>query len=105
MFVSISNKADQNKTTNDMITKVQRIQASIDAKELGFCPSWISGKHSDNIEINTSLPYVSIGSFFAQEHEAEPIINEINLLYHLDGRRTPLSACKKWASMYGIDLD
>jgi len=34
------------------------------------CPSWLSGKLSENIEINTSLPYVSIYDYFAQGEQA-----------------------------------
>ena len=46
------------------------------------CTSWLSGKHSANIEINTRLPYVAIYDFFAQGDSAEDIINEINEIYN-----------------------
>lgn len=61
------------------------------------CPSWISGKLSENIEINTSLPYVSIYDFFAQGDEADSVINEINYIYNTTDC-TPLEAAEKWAS-------
>jgi hypothetical protein len=42
------------------------------------CISWLNGKHSADIEINTRLPYVALYDFFAQGENAEEIINEIN---------------------------
>lgn len=63
------------------------------------CPSWISGKHSKEIEINTRLPYVSIYDFFAQGDDADNIIEEINLIYNTKDC-TPLEACEIWANLY-----
>jgi hypothetical protein len=63
------------------------------------CTSWISGKHSESIEINTKLPYVAIYDFFAQGDDAENVINEINAIYNRDNC-TPLQACEKWANLY-----
>lgn len=63
------------------------------------CPSWLNGKHSTDIEINTRLPYVSIYDFFAQGDNAEEIINEINEIYNNEKLNfTPLQACEFWAS-------
>ena len=63
------------------------------------CASWISGKHSANIEINTRLPYVAIYDFFAQGDSAEDIINEINEIFNNEKLNfTPLQACEYWAS-------
>ena len=63
------------------------------------CQSWLNGKHSNDIEINTSLPYVSIYDFFAQGDDAENIINEINIIYNNENI-TVFEACKKWANYY-----
>lgn len=60
------------------------------------CPSWLNGKLSKNIEINTSLPYVSIYDYFAQGEEADNTINEINYIYNTSDC-TPLQAAEKWA--------
>lgn len=63
------------------------------------CPSWLNGKHSADIEINTRLPYVAIYGFFAQEDNAEEIINEINEIFNNEKLNfTPLQACEYWAS-------
>ena len=63
------------------------------------CPSWISGKLSESVEINTKLPYISIHGLFVQGEEAEQIINEINEIYNREDC-TPLEAAEKWASFY-----
>lgn len=63
------------------------------------CVSWLSGKHSENIEINTSLPYVSIYDYFAQGDDADRVINEINEIYNTKDC-SPLEACEIWANMY-----
>ena len=63
------------------------------------CTSWISGKHSADIEINTRLPYVAIYDYFAQGDNAEEIINKINEIYNNEKLNfTPLQACEFWAS-------
>ena len=63
------------------------------------CTSWISGKHSADIEINTCLPYIAIYDFFAQGDSAEDIINEINEIFNNEKLNfTPLQACEYWAS-------
>lgn len=59
--------------------------------------SWISGKLSPTIEINTRLPYVAIGEYFWQGGEADFVINEINAIY-CAGNITPLEAAEKWAN-------
>ena len=61
------------------------------------CTSWLSGKLSENIEINTSLPYVAIYDFFAQGEGADIIINDINYIYNTQDC-TPLQAAEIWAS-------
>lgn len=65
------------------------------------CTSWLSGKHTPQIEINTALPYVSIDEFFWQGDEAERIIHEINDIYN-DKRLnlSPKQAILYWASIY-----
>ncbi|MFZ9296366.1 MAG: hypothetical protein ACO259_09195 [Bacteroidia bacterium] len=63
------------------------------------CISWLHGKHSEDIEINTKLPYVAIYDYFAQEHHAEEVINEINKIYNTKNC-TPLEACEIWAAYY-----
>lgn len=69
---------------------------TIDEKEF-TCTSWLSGKLSAEIEINTSLPYVSIYDYFAQGEEADQVINEINYIYNTTDC-TPLEAAIKWAA-------
>ena len=61
------------------------------------CTSWLNGKLSENIEINTSLPYVAIYDYFVQGDEADNIINEINYIYNTQDC-TPLEAVEKWAT-------
>jgi len=63
------------------------------------CISWLHGKHSDKIEINTKLPYVAIYDYFAQGDDAENTINEINQIYNTSDC-TPLESCEIWASYY-----
>ena len=63
------------------------------------CPSWLHGKHSPEIEINTMLSYVSIYDFFCQGEEADNIINEINIIYN-NHDISVLEAIEKWASYY-----
>lgn len=65
------------------------------------CSSWISGKHTPQIEINNSLPYVSIDEYYWQGDEAERVINEINIIFNDEKLNfTPLEAIKYWASIY-----
>jgi hypothetical protein len=66
------------------------------AKEF-TCTSWLHGKHSEDIEINTSLPFVSMYEYFWQGEEANIIILEINHIYNTEDC-TPLQAAEKWAS-------
>lgn len=61
--------------------------------------SWLHGKHSSDIEINTQLPYVAIYDYFAQGDDADQIINEINEIYN-SADITVLDACKKWYLIY-----
>jgi hypothetical protein len=61
------------------------------------CSSWLNGKHSEEIEINTKLPYVAIYGHYWQGDEADIIINDINKIYNSEDC-TPLEAAKKWAS-------
>lgn len=65
------------------------------------CSSWLSGKHTPQIEINTSLPYVSIDEYYWQGDEAERVINEINIIFNDEKLNfTSLEAIKYWASIY-----
>ena len=61
------------------------------------CPSWLNGKLSADIEINTSLPYVAIYDYFVQGEEADNVIAEINYIYNTQDC-TPLEAAEQWAS-------
>lgn len=64
------------------------------------CTSWLNGKHTPQIEINTSLPYVSIDEFFWQGDEAEQVINEINIIFNDEKLNfNALEAIKYWASL------
>lgn len=65
--------------------------------------SWIAGKHSDNVEINTAYSTVSIGDFFAQGEDADQIIKEIHNIWMCNDV-TPLEACEKWADIYSIGI-
>jgi hypothetical protein len=68
-----------------------------------LCSSWLHGKHSDSVEINTKLPYVAIGSFYAQGDEAQVTIDEINFIYN-SKNLNQLEACLEWASNMGIEF-
>lgn len=67
--------------------------------ENSTCTSWLNGKLSETIEINTRLPYVAIDDFFAEGSEADKIIDQINLIYNANDI-SPLEAVEKWASLY-----
>ena len=44
--------------------------------------SWIAGKYPEvDAEINTKLPFVSIGVWFFQGDEAEKVIKEIHAIW------------------------
>lgn len=74
----------------------------MDKKEL-TCESWLHGKHcniiGEEVEINTKLPYVAIGNFFAQGEEASQIITEINKIYNKHNCSV-LKACRLWQGFY-----
>lgn len=61
------------------------------------CTSFLAGKHSENIEINTSLPYVALYDYFFQGDEADKVINNINYIYNTQNC-TVLEACEIYAS-------
>lgn len=63
------------------------------------CVSWLNGKHSKDIEINTNLPYIAIYEYFAQGDQADEVIKEINRIYNTKDC-TPLEACEIWANCY-----
>ena len=60
------------------------------------CTSWLHGKLSETIEINTKLPFVCIGDYYWQGDEADKVINEINVIYN-NRDVTPLEAAEIWA--------
>lgn len=64
------------------------------------CESWLHGKHSDDIEINTKISYVSIYDYFVQGSEADRVIEEINYIYNKHDDISVLEACQKWAWNY-----
>lgn len=66
-------------------------------KEDFLSVTWLAGKHSENIEINTSLPYVSIYGYYFQGEEADNVLDEINYIYNTQDC-TVLEAAEKWAS-------
>jgi len=64
--------------------------------------SWLHGKYvidNQNVEINTSLPYISIEGyrtdFFSQGEDAENIIEEIRLIW-VSGDITQSEAIQRW---------
>ena len=59
--------------------------------------SWIHGKHSEDVDINTRMPFVHIGEYFWQGDEADVVIAEIFNIYKTE-ICTPLQAAEKWAS-------
>jgi len=62
--------------------------------------SWLHGVYPDiDAEINTNIPYVSIGGFYAQGEDAEIIINEILNIYNSTALNVELSI-KKWRDQY-----
>ena len=61
------------------------------------CTSWLHGRHSEDIEINTRMPFVHMGEYFWQGDEAGVVIDEINAIYNTE-ICTPLQAAEKWAS-------
>lgn len=61
------------------------------------CESFLNGKHSDTVEINTSIPYVAIDEFFIQNEEAVKVIHEINVIYNANDCSV-LDAVNKWAN-------
>lgn len=64
------------------------------------CTSWLSGKYpAINAEINTLLPYVSIGDYFWQGDEADSVINDINVIYNAEDI-TVEQAISKYAGYY-----
>lgn len=65
-----------------------------------LCSSWLNCK-SEDIEINTRLPYVAIYDFFAQGDEAEKVISEILEIYeNHKSNPIPTQAAKIWYSYY-----
>ncbi len=68
--------------------------------------SWLHGKYvidNQNVEINTSLPYISIEGyridFFSQGENADEIIDEIRQIW-ISGDMTQSEAIQKWINAY-----
>lgn len=61
--------------------------------------SWINGKHSEFIEIDTAHSTVSIHAHFWQGEEADEVIKEISKIYNA-GDLSALDACEIWAGKY-----
>lgn len=68
--------------------------------------SWIAGKYvidNQKVEINTSLPYVSIEGYridyFTQGEVADQIIKDIHQIW-LKGKLTQDQAIQKWINTY-----
>lgn len=62
--------------------------------------NWYESKNKIEAEINTSLPYVAIGSFFTQGEYADEVIEQIHKIWISDGRVTTKTAIKRWANLY-----
>lgn len=55
---------------------------AISATSMELNTSWVHGKYPNiNAEINTHLPYVSIGDYFFQGDEADNVINAIHAIW------------------------
>ena len=74
-------------------------------------PTWLNGKYKDvngfNVEINTSLPYVSFEdinnedeAYYFQGDEADNVINEINAIYNGKDNFTQSEAIARWINTY-----
>lgn len=57
------------------------------------------GKNTIEAEINTRLPYLAFGKFFAQGEDADEHINNIHKIY-IKKNCTPKHALKVWASTF-----
>ena len=79
-------------------------------KEMLF-PTWLNGKYKDvngfNVEINTSLSYVSFEnindeneSYYFQGDEADNVIDEINAIYNGKDNFTQSEAIARWINTY-----
>lgn len=62
--------------------------------------TWLNGKYSIG-EINTSLPYLSVGDFFVQGEDAQGFIDEIYNIW-VSSDITTEQAFIKWASIYSL---
>lgn len=76
-----------------------------------FSPTWLNGKYKDvngfNVEINTSLSYVSFDcinnedeSYYFQGDEADNVIDEINAIYNGKDNFTESEAIARWINTY-----
>lgn len=74
-------------------------------------PTWLNGKYKDvngfNVEINTSLSYVSVDcinnedeSYYFQDDEADNVIDEINAIYNGKDNFTQSEAIARWINLY-----
>lgn len=68
--------------------------------ELQLNTSWLSGKYPEiNAEINTNLPYVSIGGHFWQGEEADSVIDDIFTIWEANDL-TVQQAIQKYETAY-----
>ena len=74
-------------------------------------PTWLNGKYNNingfNVEINTSLSYVSFEdinnedeAYYFQGGEADNVIDEINAIYNGKDNFTQSEAIAKWINTY-----
>lgn len=74
-------------------------------------PTWLNGKYKDvngfNVEINTSLSYVSFEdinnedeAYYFQGDEADNVIDEINAIYNGKDNFTQSEAIARWINLY-----
>ena len=73
-----------------------------------FDRSWLAGKYNWKVddgrntveaEVNTKLPYLAIGNFFAQGEDADKFIDEIHQIW-LKKDCTTKEAIQIWANHY-----
>lgn len=71
--------------------------------EITLDTSWLAGRYNPfgqlEAEINTLLPYIGIGTFFAQGEDAEQVIYQIHEIW-LSGDLTQEEALERWTSSH-----
>jgi hypothetical protein len=87
-----------------VIEVIEEIDLTPEAPALQLNETWLSRKYLDGkAEINTALPFVSFGEYFAQGDEADQAIKEIYSIWSIQDV-TQEEALLQWASIYGLDM-